>query len=758
MKQNRIFIKRFLLVILGFVMIAFQSPVFVSAHNHLAKTVRVGYYENEIFQEGASEDAVKSGYAYEYYMKLSEYTGWRYEYVYGSYNDLYQMLVDGDIDILAGIAYREDREELISYPELPMGTEAYVLVKHDFDTDITTNPSTLNGHTIGVLNSNMSITLQNYLEEHNIDAKIIIFENTAKLLDSFDSDAIDILAAESDGTNVRKHAEVLFAYGTADYFVCINKDDTILLSELNEAQNAMFTDEPYYLSMLNAKYFGSSLSSQTLSTVERNWLEKHDKIIVGYLNHYLPYSDTDVNGLATGVVKDIIPKLFDSLNITDLEIEYQGFDNYNDLIAAVDLENVDVAFPVAGGPYYSEENGIYQTNPLLSSSTDLIYKNVVIYPNNATFAINNNNQMQYYYVKTNYPNAEMVFYDSIEECLDAVLKGEVECTTVNGMRANAILKNGVYSELSLRQLSTEDARCIGVRIGDEGLLRLLNRGIRIIGNDYTENQAYKYIDGLYSEEKVVDYRHYIRLFAVISLFILGLLIVWLITRLKNYRQLTEELQKANNSKTEFIENLAINLRQPLSDLAEDTDSLVAKKLIGTVDNLIDLNNFDTGRVQLKEDSINLINLLARLEDEIKEISSEKNINVQFIKNDVKNKYFITDAARLTQVLSSILEDAIKYSSKGGQISFVVDEERCSNPSITKMVFTIKDDGKSMTQELKNHVLDVYTKAEEGTCSIALTIAKKIVDLMGGEIEILSAKEKGSACIVKVPVKVNYGIR
>ena len=43
--------------------------------------VRVGYYENEVFEEGAEEGAVKTGYAYEYYRKLSEYTGWRYEYV-----------------------------------------------------------------------------------------------------------------------------------------------------------------------------------------------------------------------------------------------------------------------------------------------------------------------------------------------------------------------------------------------------------------------------------------------------------------------------------------------------------------------------------------------------------------------------------------------------------------------------------------------------------------------------------------------------
>ena len=77
------------------------------------ETVRVGYYENEVFQEGAREGAVKTGYAYEYYRKLSEYTGWKYEYVYGGFGELYQMLLDGKIDLLAGLAWREERASLI---------------------------------------------------------------------------------------------------------------------------------------------------------------------------------------------------------------------------------------------------------------------------------------------------------------------------------------------------------------------------------------------------------------------------------------------------------------------------------------------------------------------------------------------------------------------------------------------------------------------------------------------------------------------
>ena len=125
----------------------------IPAHAEGTKTVRVGYYENEIFQEGAQEGAVKSGFAYEYYRKLAEYTGWKYEYVYGSFSDLYQMLLDGEIDLLAGLALKEDRIGLIGYPDAAMGHESYNLVKHENDTEISVDPITLDGKRIGVMES-----------------------------------------------------------------------------------------------------------------------------------------------------------------------------------------------------------------------------------------------------------------------------------------------------------------------------------------------------------------------------------------------------------------------------------------------------------------------------------------------------------------------------------------------------------------------------------------------------------------------------
>ncbi|MCR5848308.1 MAG: hypothetical protein K6G75_09355 [Lachnospiraceae bacterium] len=112
--HHRMTLQRIILFIFAAVFLIISFPLTAHADKE-PEIVCVGYYENEVFQEGAKEGEVKNVYAYEYYRKLSEYTGWEYEYVYGEFGDLYQMLLDGEIDMLAGLAFKEDRAEVIGY-------------------------------------------------------------------------------------------------------------------------------------------------------------------------------------------------------------------------------------------------------------------------------------------------------------------------------------------------------------------------------------------------------------------------------------------------------------------------------------------------------------------------------------------------------------------------------------------------------------------------------------------------------------------
>ncbi len=461
------------------------------------KIVKVGYFQNDIFQEGAEEGQVKTGYAYEYYLKLSEYTGWKYEYVYGSFSDMYQMLLDGDVDLLAGLAKTEERESIIGYPHMAMGSETYNLVKHADDDSITISRDTLNGKRIGVLDSAMVGVLEKFLEENEITAEVTKYSDYQQLLDTFDDKDIDVLVAESDGTSDRENAELLYAFGSNDYYLCVSIDRTDLLEELNNAQEQLNVEEPNYIHSLRIKYYSSSITSRNLSSEEKKWLENHTSIHLGYLKNYMPYSDTDKDGNVTGLVSELVPKMITELGASDLSVLYTGYDNYDDMIDAMGSGEIDVAFPVGGGLYYSEQNGIYQSNAVESSATELIYKGEYNEKTETHFALNENNRMQYYYVSTYYPDAKITYYSSIEECLEAVLDGKATATTLNGLRANDILKSNKYIGLSMRQLSNGDDRCFGVKIGNEGLLKLINRGISIVGDDYLQNLPFRYTDSLY---------------------------------------------------------------------------------------------------------------------------------------------------------------------------------------------------------------------------------------------------------------------
>ncbi len=451
------------------------------------KSVKIGYFENEIFQEGAADGVVKTGYAYEYYRKLSEYTGWEYTYEYGDFTQLYQMLLDGRVDMLAGLARTEERESIINYPDRAMGSETYNMVKHADDDSITYSYSTLGGKKIGVLDSAMVGVLERFLDEHGINADVHKYPDYQSMLDDFDGGAVDAFVAESDGASDRENAELLYAFGSSDYYLCVTLGRKDLLEELNTAQEQLSVEEPNYINSLRIKYYSSSISSRSMSAEEKEWLASHRELKIGYLNNYLPYSDTDSSGQVTGLIGELVPNMFSRLGIDDLKFTYRGYDNYDAMVADMRKGVIDTAFPVGGGLYYSELNGIYQSSTVESSATELVFKGEYTEATESVVAVNENNRMQFYQVTSNYPDAKIIFYPSIEDCLAAVDKGEATATTLNGLRANDIIRRSSYSDLSKRKTNYMDDRCFGIKIGNEGLLRLINRSISIVGEDYLQN-------------------------------------------------------------------------------------------------------------------------------------------------------------------------------------------------------------------------------------------------------------------------------
>jgi len=572
---------------LTFFMCVFTAVVFVLSPAVSAggsETVRVGYYENEIFQEGARKGAMKTGYAYEYYRKLSEYTNWKYEYVYGNFAELYRMLLDGKIDLLAGLAKTKERQGLIGYPYAPMGSESYNLVKHADDDSITDDPKTLEGKIIGVLDSALADVLKRYLAERHIAAGIRLYKDYPALFAAFDAGKLDILAAEGSGAAGRNNTEILMPFGGSSYFLCVNIRRPDLLTRLNHAQSLLAVEDPNFLHSLHMKYFPKSILARAISLIEKQWLSTHDTLRIGFLENYMPFSGKTPDGQVTGIVKDIVPGILSRLGISSLKVVYSGYVSYDDMTADLSAGRIDAAFPVGGGLYFAEESGLYQTDPVTSMSSELVYRGDYSEKKTEHFAVNRNNRMQYYFILRNFPKARVTQYPSIEACLDAVLAGKVTCTTLNGLRANDILKNGKYRKLSLHHLNKTDERCFGVAVDNRGLLKLLNRGLDMLGSGYAQKISHRYTHALYSYRLKDVLRDYSGFFTSLLLAVAAVVIILLVRDgRRTRRQMAEkeaararlagvnrELAEVNRELVNHTETIEIQ-RQQESELREQLE-------------------------------------------------------------------------------------------------------------------------------------------------------------------------------------------
>ena len=794
-----------LLLSLLFVLAMVSGPVKAAEKN--VDVVKVGYYENEVFEEGARQGAIKRGYAYEYYLKLSEYTGWKYEYVYGEYGDLYQMLLDGEIDLLAGLAWKEDREDLIGYPDAAMGDETYCLVKHDTDKDVISEPADLSGKTIGVLDSAMKDVLQKFLEKHQITATVKPYKDYEALFEDFDSGEVDVLAAEGDGAYGREHAEVLFPFGESDYYLCVNKDRQDILKELNAAQTMLAADEPNYLYSLKAKYYPVTFSARAFSAAEKEWLKQNDSLHIGYLEHYLPYSDTDEQGNAMGIVKDLSTEILNQLGITDLNLTYSGYENYEEMIEAISSGEIDVAFPVGGGLYFSEENGIYQSTPVASSSTELIFEGEYSESKIEDFAVNENNQMQYYYVKTNFPDAKITMYSSIYDCLDAVKEGKAGCTTLNGLRANDILKNSKYKTLSMTQLSRNDDRCYGVEIGNEGLLKILNRGISVVGTDYAQSIAYRYTGELYTYTIGDMIQDHIGAFILALLAVAALIFAFLSRDIRRTKKevlekeaarielqeknraladsktaLAEalaEAEQANHAKTTFLNNMSHDIRTPMNAIVGFTDlalshagseeevredlnriAVSSQNLLALINDVLDMSRIESGKLIMEEEDVHLPDVIDGIKTIIRSDVLTKDLRLEIDTDGIVHEDIVTDKVRLNQVLLNIFSNAIKFTPEGGEIGMTVTEKPSDSEDVAEYEFTIKDSGIGMSEEFQKTIFDEFTRERNSTVSgiqgtgLGMAITKSIVEKMGGSISVKSEEGKGSEFFIVIPFRIS----
>ena len=413
--------------------------------------VRVGWYESSF---NRTDDAGRrTGYAYEYQMKVAGFTGWKYEYVRASWSELLQMLKDGTIDLMSDVSYTAERAEQMLFPSLPMGSEEYYLFVDVKNREITsTAPSSLNGKKIGVNKGSVQAGFfREWAQDHHVEAELVELTNTEEesigMLKSGELDAyITVDSFAQDVVSDPLRPQPVFKIGSSDYFFAVSKTRPELLEELENAMNRIQQENPYYNQQLAETYLVSTGSNAFLAADELAWLEAHGPIRVGYQDNYLAFCAADPEtGELTGALKDYLEQAANCIVNAHIVFESKAYPTAEDVIAAMQRGEVDCAFPANLSAYDGEERSLFMTSALMRTDVFAVVRQkdrqIFAGREHVVVAVNQGNPNYESFLLDHYPDWRTVYYPTTQDCLQAVSRGVADCILISSYRYNNIARD-----------------------------------------------------------------------------------------------------------------------------------------------------------------------------------------------------------------------------------------------------------------------------------------------------------------------------
>lgn len=466
---------------------ALMMPSVAYAKEETGKTVRVGWYDSSFNR--MDEYGRRSGYAYEYQQKLAAYTGWNYVYVEGSWPELLQMLIDGDIDLMSDVSYTEERTALMLFASLPMGTEEYYLFISPDNTDyIPGSYSYFNNKRVGVNKGSIQAEFYTDWEEDNgIHSELVELtcseDESLQMLKRGDIDAYITLDNNGDVENCIPVVKI----GSSDYFFAVNKNKPDLQEELNAAMSMIQDENRYYNQQLVDKYIRRFGANIFLNSEENEWLSEHGTIRVGYQNNFLSFCDKDDNtGELTGALKDYLDQASACFANTKLNFEPVAYNTAGAAIEALKKGEIDCMFPANISTSDCEEMGLIITPAAMSAEVYVIVRDNdqddFVHKEELTMAAIEDNPNHVAVIRDHFPGCRIKEYKDIQACLLAVANREVDGVPISNYQYNNLGRQ--CDKLMLAPISTgerEDS-CFAVNRGNTELYSILTRTTSIVSS------------------------------------------------------------------------------------------------------------------------------------------------------------------------------------------------------------------------------------------------------------------------------------
>ena len=782
--------KRLCLSILALIMLLFV-PVFAYASEIKSdgkttqamkeenKTVRVGYFPYANFQEGGYGEH-KQGAGYEYLQKISYITGWKYEYVYGSFKECLDMLADGEIDLLGSVSYTPERAESIDYSTYAEGTERYWIYTREEHANLADGDlKQMNGCRIGATDgSYQKELLEKWLDSNQIQAEVVICKGYDEMIEKLDADELDALVIPA--LSVNSDFIAIANIGAGDCYFGVSKSRPDLLKELNATLEEINNTETDYSSKLYASYEGKAVINYALNKEEKQWLDAHENTIcVGYLKDNLPFCGEE-NGKLTGILGTVLDTVQEKYKITIKAVPCSTGEQMNE---ALQSGEIDIAGPIIQDLYTQEQFQVILTDEIFDITPVVIYKGNEYRSSLSTIAATDTSLYSELMVSFLFPDAEIKQYDTQEECLEAVANGKAGATVIPSSKINLLNESPMTKSLSFAEMAKRQELALFTKRENRRAATIINKAIE---------QSSNVLNGVVlaqnsvSEKKMTlqdvfaEYGGLAVGVSFVIVFVLLLLVYSLSVSRKKQMEALKEAQDANAAniaKTTFLNHMSHDIRTPMNAIVGFTDIAMKRKpdkevenclkkirqsseyLMTLINDVLDISRIESGKLEYKPVPADLRDIINTVSSIARGYMENRDLNFCVSREELKTPYVMADELRIREVLLNIISNAVKFTKDGGTISFVAENCPGNDEHHVIVRYRISDTGIGMSEEFQSRIFDEFTQENDGArtsykgTGLGMAIAKKYVDLMGGKIEVSSRQGIGSTFTVEIPLRI-----
>ena len=245
---------------------------------------------------------------------------------------------------------------------------------------------------------------------------------------------------------------------------------------------------------------------------------------------------------------------------------------------------------------------------------------------------------------------------------------------------------------------------------------------------------------------------------------------------KELREAKLKAESANHAKSSFLFNMSHDIRTPMNaiigyaELAsrhlEDTAKLdrylekiqvCGEELLSLLNNVLNLARIENNKIEMEYTVSNVYESFENYVTMFQQQAESKNQTLS-LTEQIMYPYVYMDAPHLSEICLNIISNAIKYTNDGGTISCNVSQTASEKEDWCNLIITVTDNGIGMSEEFQKHVFETFERERNSTFNhiegsgIGMGITKKLVELMGGTIEVKSKQGEGSAFTVTIPCR------